>query len=199
MIKAAITGNIASGKSEVQKILEKQGYKVLDTDIVGHEILEKCDEIKSAFKDYDVFDESGKISRTKLGELVFKNKELKEKLERISHPKIKEKILEFFNKNKNEDIVFVGIPLLFEAGMEKLFDKIILVCTDDDIRKKRLIARNNFTAKEAELRIKSQIPQSQKLNKSDYIVMNDSDIESLKENTLKTLNDLKTLYPNKTF
>ena len=96
MIKVAITGNIASGKSEVQKILENKGYKVLDTDKIGHKILETCSEIKTTFAECDVFDEFGDISREKLGKLIFETPLLKQKLEKISHPRIIENILNFF-------------------------------------------------------------------------------------------------------
>ncbi|MDO4975619.1 MAG: dephospho-CoA kinase [Alphaproteobacteria bacterium] len=187
MIKVAITGNIASGKSTVQKILEYNGYKVLDTDIVGHEILNSSEEIKLAFKDYDVFDEANNISREKLGKLVFSNPALKTKLEKISHPIIKNKIIEFFEIHKTESVVFVGIPLLFEANMQDMFDKIILIYTDDEIRKKRLCSRNNYTDEYAELRINSQISQDEKIKTSNYVVYNNKDIDTLSEQIRKII------------
>ena len=85
--------------------------------------------------------------------------------------------------------------MVFEAKMEDLFDKIILVYSNDNTRKKRLIVRNNYTEKEAELRIHSQMSQAEKINKSDYIIVNDSNIESLEENTLEALKDLINLIP----
>ena len=69
MRKIALTGNIASGKSEVQKILVSLGYKVLDTDIVGHELLHNNTEVKNAFAEYDII-ENNEISREKLGKVV---------------------------------------------------------------------------------------------------------------------------------
>ncbi len=87
MIKYGITGNIASGKSTVENIIKMRGYSVLDTDVVAHEFL-NCDEVKELFKNYDVFND-GKISRTKLGQLVFSEKELLKELERIIHPKVR--------------------------------------------------------------------------------------------------------------
>lgn len=185
MIKVAITGNIASGKTLVQKILEEYKYKVLDTDILGHEVIKTSSELRDVFSEYEVFENDGSISRTKLGKLVFSDDELKNKLESISHPIIRNKILEFFAKNQSESAVFVAIPLLFEAGMQNLFDKIVLVYSDDEIRKQRLINRNNYSNDYANRRMMSQMPQERKIGLSDYIIYNNADIENLKSQVLK--------------
>ena len=183
--KIAITGNIASGKTQVEKILSKS-YPVYDTDKIAHEILDKITE----FYGYDVFT-NGKIDRKKLGALVFSNYELKKKLEDMVHPKVKNELTEIFEKHKYDKFVFVSVPLLFEAGFENMFDKIILVTTEEKERVKRLIARNNLTKDEAMKRIQSQIPEPEKQKKSDYIINNDSDIENLKIQTEKIIEQLE--------
>lgn len=180
MKKIAITGNIASGKSIVQKILQDKGYSVLDTDIIGHEILRNSPQIIETFREYDVFEE-GKISREKLGKLVFSNKILLEKLNSLTHPLIKQKIEEFFIKHNNEDKVFVGIPLVFEAKMENLFDEIVLVYAQDELRLKRLMLRNGFTKEYALQRIKAQMSQQEKLQKAHKVISNEGSIEDLIE------------------
>ena len=190
MTKIAITGNIASGKSEVQKILQKKGYKVLDTDIVGHNILQTNNDIKSAFSDYDVFNSDKTISREKLAKLVFSDKKLKGKLESISHPIIRKNITEFFEQNSSERLIFVGIPLVFEANMQDMFDKIILVYTDDEIRKKRLIKRNNYSLEQAQIRMDCQMPQEEKKYLCDYIIQNNSDITDLEQSVAALIGTL---------
>lgn len=179
MIKYGITGNIASGKSTVENIIKMRGYSVLDTDVVAHEFL-NCDEVKELFKNYDVFND-GKISRTKLGQLVFSEKELLKELERIIHPKVKEKITEFFNDHSFENAVFVSVPQLFETNMEKMFDKIIFVYADDSIRENRLIKRNNYTQEYAQKRMSAQIPQEQKISKADIVIYNNSNEKDLEQ------------------
>lgn len=183
MIRIALTGNIASGKSKAEEILSSMGYKVLDTDKAAHSLLD-CEELHTAFKDFDVF-ENDKISRVKLGKLVFNNKELKQKLESIIHPQIKKIINEFFMSNSDDKYLFVGIPLLFEAKMESMFDKIVLIYSDDNIRLERLMKRDNYDKEYAKKRMNCQLSQEEKLQKSDVIIYNNSTIENLKSQVLK--------------
>jgi len=189
MIKYAITGNIASGKSSVEKVLISMGYKVLDTDLVAHKLLQESSaEIIKRFNGYDITEGHNKnvISRSKLGEIVFSDIKLKKELENIIHPKVKKEINTFFENNKNEDKVFVSIPQLFESKSEKMFDKIILIFTSDNIRLERLKKRNNYSEEYAVKRINSQIPQEDKIQKSDIVIYNNSSIQDLEQAVIKT-------------
>lgn len=187
MKKIAICGNIASGKSVVQTFLKEQGFKVLDTDDVSHELLTvKNLPLYNAFKGCDVF-ENGEFSRYKVGQLIFSNEDERLKIASIMHPQIAEKIKKFFDENKNEEIVFVGVPLLFEAGMQDLFDKIIFISADDDIRLARLLERNHYTVEHAKARINSQMPQDDKIKQSDYVVNNNGTVEDLENQVMQAI------------
>ena len=175
MLKAAITGNIASGKSQVEKIISKK-YPVYDADKIAHKILENLKD----FYGYDVFTD-GKIDRKKLGELVFSNPDLKKKLEEIIHPQVKQEILKIFEQDL--PVVFISIPLLFETGFDRLFDKIIFVSADSKLRLERLMKRNNFTKEEALRRIQSQGAEEEKIQKSDFVICNNSTLTDLKTQT----------------
>lgn len=178
-MKIAIAGNIASGKSTVQKFLEEYGYKVLDTDKCGHQALTlTC--VKKALAGWDIFDDKGEISRPKLGQIVFNDPHKKSELESLIHPIIKQNILDFFEQNKADKLLFAGIPLIFESNMENLFDKIVFIYTEDELRKKRLVERNNYTEEYALLRINSQRPQEEKLAHCDYIIYNNGSVSELK-------------------
>lgn len=191
MIKVALTGNIASGKSTVQKILEDKGYKVFDADKIGHKILETEQKtITETFSGYDI-SENKKISRQKLGKLVFENKDLRKKLENIVHPEIEKEILKIFKRYEKEEFVFVGIPLLYEAKMDNLFDKVIVICTDENLRIKRITERDNLSKAEALKRINSQMPQEEKIKLADFVIENNSDYENLKKEVNKILKLLK--------
>ena len=192
MKKIAICGNIASGKTTVQKFLEGKGYKVLDTDEVSHELLTiKNKELFETFKHLDVFGDNGEFSRYKVGQLIFSNEEYRKKIAEIMHPQIAREIEKFFDENKSEELLFVGIPLLFEANMQGMFDKILFVYTDDDIRLKRLLARNNYTLTHAKARMNSQMTQEKKIQMSDYVVNNNGDLEELYKNLFKLLEQIR--------
>lgn len=179
MKRIAICGNIASGKSTVQKMLEAKGYKVLDTDEISHKLLTvKNKKLFEAFKNYDVF-KDGEFSRYKVGQLIFSDEKARQIISSIMHPQIADEIKKFFDVNKSEEFLFVGIPLLFEANMQSMFDKIIFIYADDDLRLERLLKRNNYTTEHAMARIASQMPQDLKLNKSDYVLNNKGSLEDL--------------------
>lgn len=178
MIKYAITGNIASGKSAVEKILANAGETVIDADKISHELLKNNSEVIEAFKGYDILSE-GKISREKLGKIVFSDKNQKKILEEILHPQIKQKIQEFFEQNKDKERIFAAVPLLFEAKMEEMFDKIVFIYCDDKIRLERLLQRENYTIEYAKSRMKSQLNQDGKVKYSDIVIYNNSTLDEL--------------------
>lgn len=189
MMKIALVGNIASGKSTVEKTLQELNFSVLDTDFVAHGLLENNAEIMEAFKDYDILTE-GKISREKLGKIVFSDETLKQKLEAILHPQIRTKIQEYFSSHSNEKLVFVSIPLLFEAKMEDLFDRVLFVYTNDDIRLQRLMNRNHYTEEYAIVRMNSQISQDEKVKLADWVIYNNSTVDDLRKMVVSVIEQI---------
>lgn len=179
MIKVAIVGNIASGKSTAEKILEDNGYKVYDTDKIAHKILALNEDVKEIF---------GTNNRQEISKIVFSNQEKLKKLETIIHPLVKNELEKIF-REEDCGMIFVSVPQLFETGFNTMFDRIIYITADENLRKKRLIERNSFTSEEAQKRINAQI-EGDKKEKSDFVIENNSSIEELKNQLLNILKNL---------
>ena len=178
MLKIAIVGNIASGKSTVEKIIESKGFNVYDSDKIAHEILASNEEVKQRF---------GTVDRKELAKIVFSNLSMLKMLESIIHPLVKQEIENIFQRAK--ETVFISVPQLFEAGFESLFDKIIYVTAEKNIRLERLMKRNNLTKEEALVRINAQ-KEDEKIEKSDFVIQNNNSLNDLEKEVENVLNKL---------
>ena len=186
-MKFAIVGNIAAGKSTVEKYLSELGYTVYDTDKIAHSILDKSQAVIKTFGEEILTDD--KIDRKKLAKIVFTDKSKLNQLESVIHPEVKKELLNIFNKHSGD--IFVSVPQLFEAKMENLFDKIIFVTAPEAIRLKRLMTRNNLSKEEAMIRIAAQESDDTKIKKSDFVINNSTNTEDLKKQIVTILDNLK--------
>ena len=188
-----LTGGIGSGKSIVTSMFKDLGAKIIDADKLGHGVILPY---KSAWKKIvklfgkDILQNDLIIDRKKLGKIVFANQALLKKLNEITHPKITKLIKKEINLAKNktrsqEKILVIDAALIYEAKIDRLMDKIIVVYIDEDEQIKRLIKRNNLSKKEALQRIKSQIPMKEKAKMADYVIDNSNSLNKTKEQVEK--------------
>ena len=187
-----ITGSIACGKSLVSNYLQEKGYTIIDADKIGHMALEN-DEVKKQL--VNKFGKSilkdNEVNRVNLGKLVFENNENLKELNNIIHPQIRKNISEQIQMHKNEKLVFVDVPLLFEAKFDDLVEKIIVISLDEKIQLERLMNRNSLSKEEALQRIKSQIPVREKEKLGDYVVDNSFTQENTYNQVDRILEKLK--------
>lgn len=187
-----ITGSIACGKSLVSNYLQEKGYTIIDADKIGHMALEN-DEVKKQL--INKFGKSilkdNEVNRVTLGKLVFENNENLKELNNIIHPQIRKNISEQIQVHKNEKLVFVDVPLLFEAKFDDLVEKIIVISLDEKIQLERLMNRNSLSKEEALQRIKSQIPVREKEKLGDYVVDNSFTQENTYNQVDRILEKLK--------
>ena len=187
-----ITGSIACGKSLVSNYLQEKGYTIIDADKIGHMALEN-DEVKKQL--VNKFGKSilkdNEVNRVTLGKLVFENNENLKELNNIIHPQIRKNISEQIQVHKNEKLVFVDVPLLFEAKFDDLVEKIIVISLDEKIQLERLMNRNSLSKEEAVQRIKSQIPVREKEKLGDYVVDNSFTQENTYSQVDRILEKLK--------
>ena len=177
-----ITGGIASGKSFVCSQLKQMGYPLIDCDQINKELQQIGEpiynEIVKCFGDSCLNDDKT-INKTKLGKLIFENKEERIKLNKIAHPLIVEEMKKRISKY--DGIVFVEIPLLFETKLEYLCDKIICVFVDELTQINRLMKRDGIEYEYTINKIKSQMPIEYKKEKSDYLIDSSLGFEETKK------------------
>ncbi|GAG25614.1 unnamed protein product, partial [marine sediment metagenome] len=178
MLSAGLTGGIASGKSLAAKLFQKLGAYLIDADAISLEVVkpgrEGWERIVKNFGP-DIVEKNGAIDRVKLGSIVFSDAEKRRTLNNLLHPLIIEKInkeLKHVAVRNPFCIVVVEMPLLFECGLQKDFDKIVVVSADRGTQKKRLMERNGLKEKEAEERLNSQMDLNEKKKFADYIIEN---------------------------
>ena len=188
-----LTGGIASGKSTVSNIFKELGAEIIDADIKAKEISQREDvvsEIKNIFGN-KILDENGKIDRNKIKEIVFSDKEKLKMLNNLIHPKVMEEFKKIKENADKNDIIIFDIPLLFETGMDKMCDKIMLVFVDINTQIKRMIERDNITEELAVKIINSQMSLDEKLKKSEIHIENNGTLENLREKVEKIYRELK--------
>lgn len=177
-----LTGSVATGKSTVSNMIQQAGIPLVDADIAARKVVEPGTEgLKEivAYFGEEILHADGTLDRAKLGEIIFKDKEKREKLNEITHPRVKDYMLEarerFFRSG--EELVFFDIPLLFESHLESLVDQIVVVWTTPETELKRLMERNNLTKEDALRRIESQMGIDEKARKADFVIDNNESLE----------------------
>ena len=180
MLRVALTGGIGSGKSLVGEILEELGALVIDSDQLAREVIERgspgYEEVVTAFGD-SILSE-GQIDRSKLAAVVFKESDLRKKLESIIHPLVREAAEKLARKLPSGAILINQIPLLVESDGAKRFDYVVTVSADEEIRKERLRLRG-LKDYEITQRMAAQVSDSEREKIANYIIGNNGSIDEL--------------------
>lgn len=193
-----LTGGIASGKSTVAGLLQKNGYVVVDADVIARDVVARGS--VGLKKVIDTFGriylkEDGELDRKKLGQLIFDNSEKRLELERIIHPLVQEKVKEIRAEleKKGTQIAFYDVPLLFEKKLQSQFDATVVVACSSHVQMERLMRRNGLSKSAAAARIGSQLPIMDKAMEADYVIWNDGALKDLEFEVSEFLKKLATL------
>ncbi|MBE6738571.1 MAG: dephospho-CoA kinase [Ruminococcaceae bacterium] len=189
-----LTGPTGSGKSAVSHIFEENGFASVDADKIAHKAL--CDKecIKKLTEAFgtDILSKDDTINRKALAKVAFSNKENTELLNSITHP-----VIIALSLNEFEDLSLKGYkniifdaPTLFEANMDKMCDLIISVIAPKELRLERILNRDNITEEQAYARIKAQKEDSFYTDKSNFVIVNDKDFDTLLSNTNKIIKEI---------
>ncbi len=184
-LKIAITGGIGSGKSTVGSIIAEQGHTVVSCDKIYYQLLKEDCFIEILVKEFGDILSCGNLDRKKLADMVFCDRKKLQRLNDITHPIIMKHVLELMDK---ERVAFCEVPLLFESGYEKNFDKVIIVLREKNERVKSITERDNISEKSVLLRMNSQFDYANADLSGYYVIHNTSDISELRNKTIKILN-----------
>ncbi|MBR3719097.1 MAG: dephospho-CoA kinase [Firmicutes bacterium] len=180
-----LTGGIGSGKSTVANILRDKGYIVLDADEIGREVTAKDEPLlRMLVKEFgiEIIKEDGTLDRRTLARIVFNDRAKTHRLNELVQTAILVRAIDKFHKYElagEKKTMFFDVPLLFEAGWDKYVQEVWLVTAPEDIRIQRIEVRDGLTEEEIRSRIKLQMSEEEKMERSDVIIVNDEGMAKL--------------------
>ncbi len=182
-----LTGGIASGKTTTSNILKELGAIIVDADKIARKVVEKgrpaLSEIEKHFG-AEILLKNGEINRKKLGNIVFNNPKLLEKLNEITHPHIIKEIINEINWHKrtyNNRVIILDAALLIEQNLMHLVEEVWLVVTTEEMQLNRLVERESISVDDAKKRINAQMSFEDKKKYADLIIDNSKDLAYLRE------------------
>jgi dephospho-CoA kinase len=177
-----LTGSIATGKSTVVEWFKTKHVPVIDADQIAREIVEPGKPILMRLKETfgeAIIQTDGSLDRALLGQMIFNDDTLRQKLDDLMHPAIVKEMVARRDKylNQNEPLIILDIPLLFEGGLTDLVDRVIVVYTTESVQLERLMNRNKLSKQEATQRIKTQWSIEKKKALATDVIDNNGSIE----------------------
>ncbi len=180
-----LTGGIGSGKSTISQCLAELGAVILDADKVGHEAFkpntEAWHDVVATFG-RQILTPSGEVDRKKLGEIVFNNPEALSRLNQIMHPRMydmmKAQIEEY--RRGGVDVVVLEAAVLIEANWTPLVDEVWVTVAPEATVIKRLTEQRRLDEEQTLARIRSQLPQEERIKHADVVINNDGSVDELK-------------------
>jgi dephospho-CoA kinase len=196
ILKVALTGAIATGKSYVLEQFERRGVSCLDADILAHDVTatgtEAASRIVARFG-ADMLDDGGAVDRRKLGRLVFENAEARRDLEAIVHPAVYRSITAWIRALElvgDTALAVVDVPLLYETGRAGDFDRVIATWCPIATQEARLVERG-LTREEARQRIAAQLSADEKAARADHVIRTTGSFEDTNQQVEAVLRSLK--------
>jgi dephospho-CoA kinase len=196
MLKIALTGGPGSGKSTVAQMFRELGAEVIDADEVAHAVVARgtpaWEELRREFGP-GYFQENGSLDRAKMAELVFGDADARQKLNAIVHPRVSQEIARRLTDlaARGVGLIMVEVPLLFEAGLEKNFDAVIVVDAGEREQIDRIAARDGRSARETAGIIEAQWPLAAKKARADFVIDNRGSLADTRKQVKKLWQQLK--------
>ena len=181
-----LTGGIGSGKSAAANFFQNEGISVIDTDQLARKVIEKDTPGYSKVLDSfgaNILDNNDSINRAKLREEVFHNNEKRKILESITHPLVRELMVQKISSSTSPYSIIM-VPLIFETNSAKNYDRVLVIDCDVEIQLERAMARDENSADLIQKIIDSQCSRSERLSIANDVIPNNNSIEDLKKRSL---------------
>ena len=196
MLVLGLTGNIGCGKSSLSRIFKNDfNIDIIDADIISRNIFEDIDLLENVFKTFGpkIKNKDGSLNRKALGNIVFNDDNELIKLNNLTHPRIKDQIINKIElvRKSGKKIVIIDAALLIEGNYLDILDKLLVVYCDKDIQIQRIIERDSCSKEEALSRINSQMNQEEKISYGDYIIDNSGTYYELKKRAYEFIDYVK--------
>jgi len=198
-LKVALTGGIASGKSQVSTLLENHGCFIIDLDVIAREVVEPGTAGLNELIEYfgnSILSNDGTLNRKYLRDQLFKKGRNRALIEQVLHPKILQKMKAAMDAC-TQGIVIVVVPLLVEKNLWKPFDRAIVVDCEVENQINRLMTRENIDQSKAEAMLLAQTSRTERLQLNDHlptdIIRNNSEIVDLDEKVANLYQKLSSL------
>lgn len=190
-----LTGGIASGKSTVTAFLREQGYPVIDADAVVHELQAKGGKLYQILLEefgQDILSADGNLDRAKLGQAVFADSKLRARLSDLQDQIIRQELQARRDALKQtEPVIFMDIPLLYEADYSGEVDEVWLVYVDRAQQLERLMKRNSLSVQDAENRLVAQLSLEKKRTRAQVLIDNSGAVEATLGQVAALLEEMK--------
>jgi dephospho-CoA kinase len=179
MIKVALTGSIGMGKSTVAAMFERAGVPVFDADAVVRELQSPGGALLGRIGErFPGSVQNGVVDRDKLAGMVLEDPQRLAELEAIVHPAVYEARLAFIDRHPNAAVLLFDIPLLFETGGEKKFDKVVVVSAPAAVQRARVLGRSGMTEEKLASILARQMPDEEKRARADFVIDTGSDLST---------------------
>ena len=184
MLTIGLTGGIGSGKSEVARMFNHLGVPVIDADVIAHQLVQPgsaaLSEVIGVFGEA-ILTSEGRLDRAKLAEIVFNSPNMKQQLETIIHPRVREQIRAYKDEYKNEPYILVVIPLLLESGQRDLVDRVLMVNATESVRIQRVQARDGRSEAQIRAIMQNQADDAQRQAAADDSLDNSGALDDLQQ------------------
>jgi len=179
-----VTGGIGSGKTEVCRIFERLGIAVLSADLIAKEISNydpRARQLLVKLLGSNAYTQEGVLDRAYVASKVFSSKNVQKKINAIVHPRVQDEIeRKLCELERNgAGIGMVEAALIYEAGLDKVLDAVIVVDASEDSRIERVVKRDGTDRPAVRDRMNAQMDPAEKLQRADYIIRNDGTLEEL--------------------